>query len=78
MSASPGGLGGVRGLVHLRMLLGNLQVLVLPAQQTLGQACKVFAEEGRLTDERKRRAVEGLGAELVRLLEKLKGNGHAR
>lgn len=75
MAASPGGLGGIRGLVHLRILLANLQVLVLPGQQTLGQAFKAFDEQGGLADERKQQAVFGLGAELVRALEKL-NHGH--
>jgi len=70
MAASPGALGGIRGLVHLRMLLGNLQVLVLPGQQTLGQAFKAFDEQGSLLEERKRSAISGLGAELVRMLER--------
>jgi len=73
MAASPGGLGGMRGLVHLRMLLGNLQVLVLPGQQTLRQAFKAFDDQGDLADERKRQAVRGLGAELVRVLDQMKG-----
>ncbi len=73
MAASPGGLGGMRGLVHLRMLLGNLQVLVLPGQQTLSQAFKAFTEQGELADQKKQTAVLGLGAELVRALERLKG-----
>ena len=29
---SPGGFGGLRGLVHLRAMLGNIEVLVLPDQ----------------------------------------------
>lgn len=73
MAASPGALGGMRGLVHLRMLLGNLQVLVLPGQQTLGQAFNAFDDQGQLTDDRKRQSALDLGAELVRALEKLKG-----
>ncbi len=71
LAASPGGLGGIRGLVHLRMLLANLQVLVLPAQQTLPGAFKAFDEQGGLVDESKQQAVFGLGAELVRTLERI-------
>jgi NAD(P)H-dependent FMN reductase len=73
LAASPGGLGGMRGLVHLRMLLANLQLLVLPGQQTLAQAFKAFDDRGDLVDQRKQQAVLDLGAELVRFLKSIKG-----
>lgn len=76
MAASPGALGGLRGLVHLRALLANLQVIVLPGQQTLGQAFKAFGEGGCLVDEKKRKAVHDLAAELVRVIARLKGEFH--
>ena len=65
MAASPGALGGMRGLVFLRMLLGNIGVTVLADQQTLPDAGKAFADDGTLLDDRKRAAVEALGATLA-------------
>ena len=50
VSASPGAIGGLRGLVHVRAILSNLGVLVVPAQFCLGGAYQAFAEDGTLTD----------------------------
>ncbi len=46
MSASPGGLGGLRGLVHVRSILGNIGVLVVPEQVAVGGVMKMFTESG--------------------------------
>ena len=73
MAASPGGLGGMRGLVHLRSILGNIGVIVLPDQIAVSKAFEAFAEDGSLIDEKQRGRVEGLGATLARTLEKLGG-----
>lgn len=51
VAASPGGLGGMRGLVHLRSILGNIGVHVIPAQYALGGAYGKFDDSGELTDE---------------------------
>jgi len=48
--ASPGNLGGLRGLVHVRSILGNIGVLVLPDQE-IGNAYQAFDENGNLKDE---------------------------
>ncbi len=72
MSASPGALGGSRGLVFLRMLLTNMGVIVLPDQKSISQAYKAFNADGFLIEERHQKSVLKLGKELVRVASKLK------
>lgn len=71
MSASPGGFGGLRGLVPLRSLLGNIKVLVLPDQIAIAKANDAFTPEGTLKDPRQQASVEGLGVKLAHTLAKL-------
>ena len=73
MSASPGKLGGLRGLVHVRSILGNIGVLVLPTQVAVSGADEAFYPHAQLKDPRQQSAVEGLGAELTGVLGKLRG-----
>jgi chromate reductase len=47
LAASPGGLGGLRGLVHVRAILGNMGVMVLPNQLALPRAHEEFDERTR-------------------------------
>lgn len=70
MSASPGSMGGMRGLVPLRMLLGNLGVTVIPRHRSISQAYAAFAEDGSLKDPKLQRAVMDLGKLLVDALER--------
>lgn len=71
LSASPGGLGGMRGLVHLRAILGNIGVLVVPKQFAMGSAFEKFDEAGELTDERARGQVEVVVKQVVETAGKL-------
>jgi len=71
VSASPGALGGLRGLVHLRAILGNIQVLVVHQQVAVPKANEAFTPEGDLKDEKQRSMVEGVGAVVARLLTKI-------
>ncbi len=71
MSASPGGLGGLRGLVVLRMLLENIGVMVLPKQRAISSAYEAFDEDGDLKDERERKGIHTLAADLVMTVGKL-------
>jgi len=70
-SASPGGLGGLRGLVHVRAILGNIGVTVLPDQVAVSQAHAAFRPDGSLSDEKQAAKVKNLGAQLARHLAKL-------
>ena len=71
MSASPGALGGLRGLVHVRSILGNINVLVIPDQIAIPKAHEAFGPDGRLKDAKQQAAVEAIGAKLTRTLAKL-------
>ena len=73
MAATPGGLGGIRVLVVLRMLMENLGTMVLPNQKAVGGALTMFDEDGNITDEKVEKALKSLGKELVETLSKLKG-----
>lgn len=72
MAASPGALGGLRGLYPLRELLQNIQVTVIPAMQAVGSAMTVFADDGSIKDEKTAANVAGLGSQLVSVLKKIK------
>ena len=68
MSASPGRLGGLRGLVHLRSILSNIGVLVIPDQVAVGEAHTAFDADGDLADEGRRASIQGLGQSVTKLL----------
>ncbi|WP_395735678.1 NADPH-dependent FMN reductase [Prosthecobacter sp.] len=73
LSASPGALGGLRGLVHVRAILGNIGVIVLPDQVALPKAYDAFDEKGALKEERVAKQVERLAQGLVDFLKKQLG-----
>ncbi len=70
-SASPGFLGGMRGLRHLREVLTELRMIVLPQQVALAAADKAFDNEGRLIDTSTTRRLGELLEELSGMAERL-------
>jgi NAD(P)H-dependent FMN reductase len=71
LSASPGALGGIRGLAHVRQILSGIQVLVLANQRAVSKANEAFDADGRLKDDKQASLVQALGAELARTTAKL-------
>jgi chromate reductase, NAD(P)H dehydrogenase (quinone) len=70
MSASPGALGGLRGLVHVRSILGNIGVIVLPQQIAVSKAADAFEQDGTLKDAKRQADIAGLGHNLAEFLKK--------
>lgn len=74
ISASPGGLGGLRGLVHLRSILENIYTFVIPGQKSISNAAEAFDVSGKLKNADQHKAIEELGKKLTEVMKKLKGN----
>jgi NAD(P)H-dependent FMN reductase len=59
LSASPGALGGMRGLLFLRSFLSTaLGMLVVPETGSVGTAHQAFDEHGALKDAKQQQAIE--------------------
>src|SRR5689334_5750994 len=72
MSASPGGLGGVRSLNELRRILVNIKVLVLPDSVSVSKAGEAFNPDGSLKDAKQAASVQKLGKTLAETIAKLR------
>jgi len=71
LAASPGALGGLRGLVHLRATLQALGVLVLSEQFALGRASEAFDDQDALKDPKQQASVRALTARLIEVAMRL-------
>jgi len=65
LAASPGAMGGLRGLVTVRSILGNIGVIVIPDQIALGQAGDAFNDDGSLKDAKKQETVGKIAARVA-------------
>lgn len=64
-SASPGALGGLRSLLVTRDALSKLGLWVAPSQVAVGRADAAFDAGGELIDERQRKSVLAVGAQVA-------------
>lgn len=72
LSASPGALGGLRGLVHVRSILGSIGVHVMPTQLAVPHATQAFTDdESKLADEQTDGRLSQAIRELIRVTTQL-------
>ena len=71
VSASPGGLGGIRGLHHLRTILAGIGTFVLPNHLAVGNSTENLQNEKQITDEKLQLQLESLTHEMVRVIRAL-------
>lgn len=70
-ATSPGGYGGLRGLVPLRMMLNNIGVFVTPAQLAIPFATKAFDEQGNFTANEQYARLESVIQQFIETAQKL-------
>ncbi|MEK6701592.1 MAG: NAD(P)H-dependent oxidoreductase [Planctomycetota bacterium] len=70
-AASPGALGGLRGLVTVRSILGNLGVILLPQQVAIMKVGDALDENHRLKDPKQQQSLLDLGAAVTATAGKL-------
>lgn len=71
LAASPGALGGLRGLSVVRSILQNMGVIVFPQQLALVKASDAFDEKGSLKDAKLQSQLEEMVKNFIELLNKL-------
>ncbi|MFL5328354.1 MAG: NADPH-dependent FMN reductase [Gemmataceae bacterium] len=73
VAASPGALGGLRGLYALRWILANIFVTVLPEQRAVHADQNTFAADGSLSELKLRDELAGMAKRLVEVTGKVVG-----
>ncbi|MAS92147.1 MAG: FMN reductase [Verrucomicrobiales bacterium] len=71
LAASPGALGGLRGLYALRTLLQNINVTVFPDMLAVRSAFDVVGDNGEVTDERWKAKITSAAKDFVSFASRL-------
>lgn len=70
-AASPGSLGGVRGLIQTRAILSNLKAWVIPEQVQCGNADKAFTPDRKLSVDFVTKQIDTAASKAISLAQKL-------
>lgn len=73
VGSSPGALGGMRVLFHVRDILGYLGMHVIPQQLAVGKAGEAVGDDGRLNDPAQQEMLDKLAVALVDSARRLRG-----
>lgn len=73
-AASPGAIGGLRGLRHVRQILTQLHMVVVPAEFALGVAHDAFDEDGQMKSDRSATMAKGVGLAVTQMTSALKNS----
>ncbi|MEM9276784.1 MAG: NAD(P)H-dependent oxidoreductase [Cyanobacteria bacterium P01_F01_bin.143] len=71
LATSPGALGGIRGLVHVRAILEGIGVIVIPDQKAIPRAAQAFDNSGQLIEARQAHGVTAIAQKLTEITTKL-------
>lgn len=75
LAASPGAIGGLRGMRHVRQVLTQLQMIVVPKEFALGKAHEAFDESGTIKDENAAGMARGVVEQATNVARALKAHG---
>ncbi len=71
LATSPGSLGGLRALPHLRDIFTSVGSFVIPKQAAFGGAYDLL-KDGEMTDVKKRKLLQDIIQELIQVIDSLK------
>jgi len=73
LGASDGALGGLRGLFHVRAILGNIFVHIVPTIVAVGKFTDVFDDEKGISNDMSANLLDQALGQLVTMSDRLKG-----